>query len=349
MSHDDKEHQEAVKLARELIDFASKPHPLEITPEDCEPDDEFTETIRAVRQNTIKICRALIAVSHELPNTPCERLGDPRSPAESCQEGVEAGAGTPRTDSLIAGQESRKAIYFPLRLDEMTELARQLERELAEANESISLQADEIDRIGAAPSSKATLAHLGPVTHQWSGPYHDRLEYFYADGKRITMEEVKGLLNAALSAPSATFTPVRLIRQKEANGCVVACMAMVSGKTYDEARADHIFSELADDAKGCSFREAEEYLWRHGFAWQEIYRCGPPGNTNKTVWPPAPWADVHVCEVRTGQAHAVVLLKDGSVLDPLCDEPKRLTDYAEVYSVRAVFKCGAASDGRTDG
>lgn len=51
-------------------------------------------------------------------------------------------APTPRTDSLIARQEQRRAIYFPLRLDETIALARQLERELAEAVR----QRDKVDK-----------------------------------------------------------------------------------------------------------------------------------------------------------------------------------------------------------
>ena len=137
---------------------------------------------------------------------------------------------------------------------------------------------------------------------------------------------------------------MKLVRQKESNGCIVASLAMIVGKSYDDVRADHIFSALESEAKGCSFREVEEYLWRHGFAWQEVYRCGPPGNTYKEVWPPRPWADEHICEVATSMAHAVVLLRDGTVLDPLTDEPKRLSDYREVYSVRAVYRVGTSLD-----
>lgn len=44
---------------------------------------------------------------------------------------VSHGGDTPRTDALISSQDQRSAVYFPLRLDEMTELARQLERENA--------------------------------------------------------------------------------------------------------------------------------------------------------------------------------------------------------------------------
>lgn len=103
-----------------------------------------------------------------------------------------------------------------------------------------------------------------------------------------------------------------------------------------EVRADTIFDRLAEERYGCSIREPDAYLLKHGYAWQLAYRCGPPGNTFREVWPPAPWADVHICEVRVAAGyHSVVLLRDGTVLDPACDAPRRLANYLEVVSVSA--------------
>ena len=47
---------------------------------------------------------------------------------------------------------------------------------------------------------------MSKVTHRWSGPYHDRLEYLL-DGRVLTMEEIKGYINHALSVrPEAGVT-----------------------------------------------------------------------------------------------------------------------------------------------
>lgn len=47
----------------------------------------------------------------------------------------------------------------------------------------------------------------GEITHRWSGPYHDRLEYLL-DGRPLTMEEVKGMLKAVC-------VPSQLARRQE--------------------------------------------------------------------------------------------------------------------------------------
>jgi len=135
---------------------------------------------------------------------------------------------------------------------------------------------------------------------------------------------------------------MNLVRQKDVNGCVVASLAMVTGKTYEDVRAHTLFDRLADEKHGCGPREPEAYLREHGFAWQLLHRCMPPGNTWLVDWPPVPWADAHVVEVRmpSNSYHCVVLLRSGTVLDPFCDEPRRLSDYPEVISVRAVFRVG---------
>lgn len=46
---------------------------------------------------------------------------------------------TQRTDALIALHESRRAVYFPLRLDETINFARQLERDLAAAEAALKV------------------------------------------------------------------------------------------------------------------------------------------------------------------------------------------------------------------
>ena len=60
---------EAIALARELIEWASHPHIAE------HDDDELTAQMRAVRINTEKVCRALLALSEKGQNAappPCD-------------------------------------------------------------------------------------------------------------------------------------------------------------------------------------------------------------------------------------------------------------------------------------
>jgi hypothetical protein len=140
---------------------------------------------------------------------------------------------------------------------------------------------------------------------------------------------------------------IRHVRQAHSYGCVIASLAMVSGLTYDEVAAQYPWF---DDERGvCLDTVGFDFLWRHGFALQLVYpfRPGPPirgdGEEARRVrardpWPPLPWAQAHLCQVEMpGGSHCVVMLADGSVLDPLTDERKRLADYSRVNNVRGLF------------
>jgi hypothetical protein len=149
-----------------------------------------------------------------------------------------------------------------------------------------------------------------------------------------------------MRAAVSRLANMRLVRQKHAYGCVIASLAMIAGLDYDAVAADYPWIGENDGADletvGCDF------LWRHGFAWQFVYpyRPGPAirGDAEESrrvrvrhPWPPEPWAEAHLCLVETSMGHCVVMLADGTVLDPLTDRPRRLTDYSRVHNVRGIF------------
>lgn len=84
-----------------------------------------------------------------------------------------------------------------------------------------------------------------------------------------------------------------------------------------------------------------EALARHGFVYEQRYRCDPFVNgVQRAEWPPAPFAPIHMCsaQVPTGW-HAFVMLADGSVLDPFKRERTTIEhpDYREVSQVLGVW------------
>lgn len=89
---------------------------------------------------------------------------------------------------------------------------------------------------------------------------------------------------------------IRHVRQIDPMGCIIASLAMMSGRTYEDLRPE--FPDL-EERGGLDFRHTEDWLYRHGYAWQVIYKYHPPGNSERPVWPAPPWADVHMCEVTT--------------------------------------------------
>lgn len=140
---------------------------------------------------------------------------------------------------------------------------------------------------------------------------------------------------------------VRWVRQEEPHGCGLAALAMLTGQTYAATRADFVAclrleAEVADglfERHGHSFFEWDMYLTERGYAvarkflWLRKWKRAP--------WPCEPFGRVHLCEVQHSLQHCghmVVMLADGTVLDPATAEPKRLADYWRVNSVAAVVK-----------
>jgi hypothetical protein len=131
--------------------------------------------------------------------------------------------------------------------------------------------------------------------------------------------------------------------QEEPNGCLVACAAMIMGLSYRETDA-MLRRDGYRDPDGTMRQEhgLECWLAEQGVALQKLWIYGP-GSRRREPWPPLPWAHFHLCNVHVTQNyHGVIMLRDGTVLDPLGPEPRRLSDYRAVNSVAAVYWIGDA-------
>jgi hypothetical protein len=142
---------------------------------------------------------------------------------------------------------------------------------------------------------------------------------------------------------------IQHVQQECSGGCVIASLAMVSGRTFKEVQTEYPWVE---GDNGCDMETVtQDFLTRHGIAWQRLwghvpYRThkesdGPwkewSEKHKRNPWPAEPWTEVHLCMVRTAQYHCVVLLRDGTVLDPLAPQPKKLSDYSEVTQMWGLF------------
>jgi hypothetical protein len=136
---------------------------------------------------------------------------------------------------------------------------------------------------------------------------------------------------------------VRWVQQEDSHGCGIAALAMLIGATYQDVKVDVL---PAFDEHGISHFECDTYLAEHGYAVARKYLTITHARQERSVWPPEPFGDVHLCQVTVrgaiGTAHFVVLLGNGTVLDPLTPEPRRLSDYAYVHNVAAVVPIEAA-------
>lgn len=139
---------------------------------------------------------------------------------------------------------------------------------------------------------------------------------------------------------------IAYVAQPNGYGCAIACCAMVLGKSYEEMEAWLV-------ANGCALSRLEkgmhsemwpEILGNHGYSWRRVYQADMLKNTRREAWPVPPFAPVHIAAVRVaGGSHAIVVLADGTVLDPYKRERTSLShpDYLEVSSITGFYEVAA--------
>lgn len=119
----------------------------------------------------------------------------------------------------------------------------------------------------------------------------------------------------------------------------MAALAMATGKTYDYVW--DYFKNPEHRERGITYHEVIAFLGDHGFAvnWKWRNTQNEERNKPREPWPAEPWTDVHIVEVENSvMYHFVVMLKDGTILDPLTSEKKMLSDYKRVTQMIGVFK-----------
>lgn len=136
----------------------------------------------------------------------------------------------------------------------------------------------------------------------------------------------------------------RHVLAKDDCGCVVACLAMVTGQDYEAVARwldDHNWPFREG---GLYAHQEEQFLDEHGYVVRRRamnHYADGKNNVLRSPWPPAPFADVHLCTVAAtedGPHHLVVMLRDGAVLDPATTEPRMLASYHKVFNVAAVYR-----------
>ena len=138
---------------------------------------------------------------------------------------------------------------------------------------------------------------------------------------------------------------LKWVRQEDAKGCGLACIAMITGKTYAEIKA--MVKPSYYEVGASLVYNLDGLLSDLGYAYAPKYPvahyCTVAGEDStwprRDPWPSEPFADVHLVEVHCHGApcgHFIVMLRDGTIYDPDTQEPRKLTDYASVDSMIAV-------------
>ena len=162
------------------------------------------------------------------------------------------------------------------------------------------------------------------------------------------------------------------VRQEHVNGCVIASLAMVLGRTYQSVHdelAPQIWHWDNDAVKGIEDHDERQRLgWKkgndfskNGVCLGQVYRWLEErgfatqlrwawrwGHERVREWPPKPFAPVHICDVMTvAGSHAVVMTAEGKILDPNRAPgtwPESFSYYGSVSQVCGIWKVGDAYD-----
>jgi hypothetical protein len=121
---------------------------------------------------------------------------------------------------------------------------------------------------------------------------------------------------------------VTRVAQQHKDGCGRAVLAMLTGTTYEAV--DQLIP-ARDGKRDLELWQQERFLMERGWFQRVVLKREEADG----VWPPRPFAPLHMAMVssRGGPGHSVVMLSDGTVLDPNNPGGWRLTDWPIVYVV----------------
>ena len=135
------------------------------------------------------------------------------------------------------------------------------------------------------------------------------------------------------------MTPITYVKQRGETDCVIACLAMVTGKSYDETL--EVFAPYWDkySEEGVGDNAFYQYLGDNGYLVQTFKKFYEPTQSNRIIWPIEPFAPVHVLGVDyLGDEHGIVMDKDGLIFDPYDSKKIGLYEYQIVYEIIGIWK-----------
>ena len=130
------------------------------------------------------------------------------------------------------------------------------------------------------------------------------------------------------------------VSQEDAQGCGLAVLAMITGRTYAEVKAEvesweHDPMQGPKDwsQTGVTHYTLDRFLAGQGYFVQRRFDGWPE-------LPKEPFAPIHYASVQqpSNRGHFVVVLENGDVLDPLREGTFRLADWEKVNQLVGCVK-----------
>lgn len=134
-----------------------------------------------------------------------------------------------------------------------------------------------------------------------------------------------------------TGSPINRVQQKDRFGCVVACIAMITGRSYEEIKAMFPNKDFSKSGIAIDF-EGNSYLNEHGYLTRIIFPTIGYNQQKRFAWI-RPFAPVHIVRVisESGNSHAVVMDMYGDITDPFKEGVFALSDY-DVKDITGIWK-----------
>lgn len=135
------------------------------------------------------------------------------------------------------------------------------------------------------------------------------------------------------------MTSVIYVETAEPNGCVIACLAMITNQTfYDVLQEMEHYWKNEGEEEGTDDAAWIAYLAARGYAIQDIEHEYVPEDRLIKPWPLKPFAPIHMLFVYAEGPHAVIMDEDGIIFDPNDALMKAQSDYHRVYRTVGIWK-----------
>jgi len=133
---------------------------------------------------------------------------------------------------------------------------------------------------------------------------------------------------------------IKLVKQEEPYGCVIACIAMILGKSYQEIKNELPPNRGYGNKNGMISQDMISFLWQYGYIGLEFYKCESHSQRmmelNEWLKPVGVFNKVSI--YNEYGPHAILWLPDGKIFDPNREGIHSINDYGNFQSLTAFWK-----------
>lgn len=127
-----------------------------------------------------------------------------------------------------------------------------------------------------------------------------------------------------------------MIPQKHKYGCGISCIAEILLTSYNKIHAE--FPTIDFNKSGLVIDAICNYLGDRNYAYikKSLYRA-VPNTPPREVWPPEPFAPIHIAQVQIGKNSHFVIMREGGEIECPSDKIKSFEQCDRVVCLVGFF------------